>query len=197
MDNQIQIDSLLSNTQGMVTTRQVTQAGLHRSVLTKLVQEGQLYQISRGIYLKPSAWEDEMFLLQLRYGKGVFSHETALFLHELTDRTPHVFSMTFPKGYNAPSLKDENVMIRRVVPENYLLGLVEVSSPAGNSLRSYDVERTLCDIVRGNNTCDIQIVNQAMKRYAASRGKDINKLMSYAEQLRVKPKILNYMEVLL
>jgi predicted transcriptional regulator of viral defense system len=166
-------------------------------VLAKLVQDGQLYQVNRGVYLKPSAWEDEMFLLQHRYGKGIFSHETALFLYELTDRTPHIFTMTFPKGYNAPSLKSENVTIRRVVPENYEHGVTEVTSPAGNPLRVYDVERTLCDIVRGNNTCDIQIVNQAMKRYAASRGKDINKLMACAEQLRVKPKILNYMEVLL
>lgn len=197
MDNQTQLGSLLSNAQGMITAQQVTQAGLHRSTLAKLVQEGQLYQVSRGVYLKPSAWEDEMFLLQHRYGKGIFSHETALFLHELTDRTPHVFTMTFPKGYNAPSLKDENVIIRRAVQDNYVLGLIEVSSPAGNPLRAYDIERTLCDIVRGNNTCDIQIVNQAMKRYAASRGKDINKLVAYAEQLRVKPKILNYMEVLL
>jgi len=197
VDNQTQLGSLLTNAQGMITARQVTRAGLHRSVLAKLVQEGQLYQVGRGVYLKPSAWEDEMFLLQHRYGKGIFSHETALFLHELTDRTPHVFTMTFPKGYNSPSLKEENVIIRRVVQENYLLGVADVSSPAKNPLRAYDVERTLCDIVRGNNACDIQIVNQAMKRYAASRGKDINKLMTYAEQLRVKPKILNYMEVLL
>jgi hypothetical protein len=105
--------------------------------------------------------------------------------------------MTFSKGYNAPSLKSENVTIHRVVPENYALGMMETPSPAGNPLQVYDVERTLCDIVRGNNLCDIQVVNQAMKRYAAAKGKDIHKLMNYAEQLRVKPKILNYMEVLL
>lgn len=44
---------------------------------------------------------------------------------------------------------------------------------------------------------DIQVVNTAMKRYAASKEKDIHKLVKYAEQLRVKPKILHYMEVLL
>ena len=60
----------------------------------------------------------------------------------------------------------------------------------------YNLERTLCDIVRGSGS-DIQIVNGAMKRYAASKEKDIHKLMKYAEQLRVKPKILHYMEVLL
>jgi len=51
--------------------------------------------------------------------------------------------------------------------------------------------------VKGNNGCDIQLVNQAMKIYAASPEKDMSKLMSYAEQLRVKPKTQRYMEVLL
>lgn len=197
MNTENVIEKLIMQANGIITTEQVTSAGLHRSVLAQLVEQGQLYRVSRGVYMKNEAWEDEMYLLQRRYSKGVFSHETALYLHSMTDRTPKTFSMTFPKGYNSPSIKKERVTLYRVVPENYKLGIVEVSSPCGNSLRVYDMERTLCDIVRGNDSCDIQIVNQAMKQYAGSKGKDISKLMAYAEQLRVKPKILNYMEVLL
>ncbi len=69
-------------------------------------------------------------------------------------------------------------------------------APSGNPLRAYDLERTLCDIVRGQGS-DVQIVNAAMKKYAASKEKDIHKLMQYAGQLRVKSKILRYEEVLL
>ena len=79
----------------------------------------------------------------------------------------------------------------------YELGVTTGLSPCGNPIRLYDVERTLCDIVKGNNTCDIQIVNQAMKQYAKMPGKNITKLFDYAAKVRVKPKILNYMEVLL
>lgn len=104
--------------------------------------------------------------------------------------------MTFPKGYNAPSLKQENLIVKRVVPENYSVGIIEIKSPCGNPIRVYDLERTLCDILRGSGS-DIQIVGAAMKRYAASKHKDIHKLMQYAEQFRVKPKVLRYMEVLL
>ena len=104
--------------------------------------------------------------------------------------------MTFPKGYNAASLKNESIIIKRVIPDNYSLGIAEISSPSGNPIRIYDLERTLCDILRGSGS-DSQIVNEAMKRYAASNDKNIHKLMQYAEQLRVKPKILRYMEVLL
>ena len=100
--------------------------------------------------------------------------------------------MTFPKGYNALSLKRENLIVKRVVPENYELGRIEMKSPSGNPIRVYNLERTLCDILRGSGS-DIQIVGEAMKRYAASKDKNIHRLMQYADQLRVKPKVLRYM----
>ena len=102
--------------------------------------------------------------------------------------------MTFPKGYNSPSLKQENIEIKRVVAENYSLGAIKIKSPCGNPIRVYNLERTLCDILRGSGS-DIQIVNIAMKKYA--NFKDISKLMQYADQLHVKPKVLRYMEILL
>jgi predicted transcriptional regulator of viral defense system len=197
MREQNQFQNLLNNADGIVTSKQVTEAGFHRSVLPMLVRDNVLIQVSRGVYMKPTAWEDEMYLLQYRYSKGIFSHETALYLHDMTDRTPARFTMTFPWGYNAASLKQGKVTVKRTVKDYYELGIIELLSPAGNAIKAYDIERTLCDIVRGTGACDIQIVNQAMKRYALSKGKDIQKLTGYAEKLRVKPKILNYMEVLL
>jgi len=197
MPEQRLIEEFLQNAGDVVTSKQITEAGFHRSILSELVEASELVQVARGVYMKPSAWEDEMFLLQYRFSKGIFSHETALYLHGFTDRTPARFAMTFPWGYNTASLKEENVITKRVIKVLYRLGITELTSPAGSIIRTYDVERTLCDIVRGKNTCDIQIVNQAMKHYAESKGKDIQKLTSYAEKLRVKPKILNYMEILL
>ena len=197
MPEQRLVEEFLQNAGDVVTSKQITEAGFHRSILSELVEASELVLVARGVYMKPFAWEDEMYLLQYRFSKGIFSHETALYLHRLTDSTPARFTMTFPWGYNAASLKEENVIAKRVIKELYGFGITELTSPAGSNIRTYDVERTLCDIVRGKNTCDIQIVNQAMKHYAESKGKDIQKLTGYAEMLRVKPKILNYMEILL
>ena len=140
------------------------------------------------------AWEDDFYLFQRKYGRGIYSHDTALYLLRYSDRTPAQYTMTFPKGYNSPSLKQENIEIKRVVAENYSLGVIKIKSPCGNPIRVYNLERTLCDILRGSGS-DIQIVNIAMKKYA--NFKDISKLMQYADQLHVKPKVLRYMEILL
>jgi hypothetical protein len=118
-------------------------------------------------------------------------------MHGLSDRTPHIYTMTFPHGYGAGHLKNSGVTAKFIQPALYDLGVTEMPSPCGNPLRVYNKERTLCDIVKGKNGCDIQIINQAMKAYADSTGKDMSKLIGYAEKLRVRPKILRYMEVLL
>lgn len=181
---------------GMISSKQVREAGIHPHYLQQLVQSGELQQISRGIYMRSDSWEDDFFLFQQRYQRGIFSHDTALYLHGYTDRTPIKYTMTFPTNYHTPSLEEEPLIIHRTIQKNYALGLTEIPSPSGNLLQVYDLERTLCDIVRGSGS-DIQIVNDAMKRYAAAKEKDIHKLMQYADQLRVKPKIMRYMEVLL
>lgn len=191
------ITNMLERQSGIVTTAQVSAADIPRHYLSKMVAENLLRKVDRGIYVSPETWEDEMFLLQYKYSKGIFSHETALYIHGFTDRTPTRFVMTFPYGYHAESIASTNIRMKKVIKGIYELGSVEKQTTFGNKIRLYDLERTLCDIVKGNNSCDIQIVNQAMKRYALSKEKNISRLIQYAEQLRVKPKILAYMEILL
>ncbi len=181
---------------GIITTDQITKAGIHRGLLKRMVEDGELVRVCRGIYACCGHDTDEFLVLQTRYAKGIFSNETALYLHGYSDRVPVQYTMTFPKGYNSAALRQENLIIKRVVPENYDLGCMELYSPYGNQIYVYDLERTLCDIVRGAGA-DIQIVLPAMRRYAVSRKKDIHRLFQYAEQLRVEPKIRRYMEVLL
>ena len=52
--------------------------------------------------------EDEYLAAQYRCKKGIYSHETALYFHDLCDRTPLQFMLTFPNGYNTRILKDTN-----------------------------------------------------------------------------------------
>jgi predicted transcriptional regulator of viral defense system len=197
MNDTEQVLALLNESKGYITAAQVTKAGIQRRALGELVAAKRVYRVARGIYALPEAWEDEMYFLQYRYTKGVFSNETALYLHGLSDRTPGVYTMTFPHGYGAGHLRSSGITAKFVKPEAYDLGITELPSPCGNPLRVYDKERTLCDIVKGQNGCDIQLVNQAMKAYANGGARDMAKLIGCAEKLRVKSKILRYMEVLL
>lgn len=197
MDYTEQIKNMLNQQNGLITTAEICAAGIPRQYLSEMVKANLLRRVERGIYALPEAWEDEMYLLQCKYSKGIYSHETALYLHGFTDRTPIRFVMTFPYGYHVKSIDTTNIRMKKVVKKNYKLGLTKGWSEMNNPIMLYDLERTLCDVVKGNNCCDIQIVNQAMKRYASAKRKNIAKLLHYSELLRVKPKILTYMEILL
>lgn len=197
MSNVNKIKELLEDSSnGIITSAQVNDSGICRDYLKPLVDSGDIYRYSRGIYIKNDAWEDDFYLLQQKYKKGIYSHDTALYLLGYSDRTPIKYTMTFPQGYNCKSLKDEYLIVKHSIEKNYELGVIEIDSPSGNPILIYDLERTLCDILKGSGS-DIQIINKAMKQYAFSKDKNIFKLMQYADQLRVKKKVMNYMEVLL
>lgn len=191
------IKKIMDEHNGVVTSAMLTKVGIPRLYLKQLTESGELQFVSRGIYVSSNAFEDEMYILQCKYSKGIFSHETALYIHGYSDRTPAQYTMTFTYGYHSSSLKTENVIDRYAVADVYNLGITQAKSPCGNDIAIYNIEKTLCDVVKGNNACDIQIVNAAMKKYAQSKEKNLNLLFEYAEQLKVKKKILNYMEVLL
>lgn len=197
MSNVNKIKDLFDDsTNGIITSAQVNDFGICRDYLKPLVDNGDIYRYSRGIYVRSDAWEDDFYLLQQKYSKGIYSHDTALYLLGYSDRTPIKYTMTFPQGYNCKSLKDEYLIVKHCIKDNYNLGLTQINSPCGNPIYIYDLERSLCDMLKGNGN-DIQIINPAMKQYVASKDKNIYKLIKYAEQLHVKNKVVRYLEILL
>ena len=115
MNNMGKVEKIVQSApNGIITAAQLTKAGLHRGYLHDFVESGELYRFGRGLYVQSSAWEDDFYLLQRKYSRGIYSHDTALYLLGYSDRTPARYTMTFPKGYNALSLKQEELIVKRV-----------------------------------------------------------------------------------
>ena len=182
---------------GTVTAAMVVAAGFSRGNIKYLVDKGMIEKSARGIYILPEVWEDEIFNLQNRFKRGIYSHETALFLWDLTDRTPNRYHMTFPINYNLSKPKKENIRCVQCKKTLYDLGIEEVTTPGGNTVRAYSLERTLCDILRVHSQVDIQIVTEAFKHYATKSNKNIPILSEYAKILKVEARLRSYLEVLL
>lgn len=197
MSNSEIIMKMIQKNNGTITSAEVTKSGIHRGSLKYLVDQGVLERSSRGVYVLTGVWDDEFFNLQIRFKKGIFSGETSLFLNDLTDRTPNRFQMTFPAGYNTQTLKNEKIKFLLVKKELYNMGVAEVLTPSGNPVKVYGIERTLCDILRGNSNTDIQVVSDAFKRYVKSDKRNIPLLSEYAKKLRVSKKLQAYLEVLI
>ena len=194
MNDFAKIIEMASQNNGMVTASSVSKAGLQRRALAECVEAGKLSKGARGVYFLPDQFEDEFAIWQHTYPQGIFSGSTALYLLKKTDRIPYSFCMTFPKGYNVSAAKQKGIKCKTVVAERYDLGAQDILSPYGNAVRCYNIERTLCDIVREG---DFQSTNQAFKEYTRSDSKDIALLMHYAKVLHVENRVRNYMEILL
>jgi predicted transcriptional regulator of viral defense system len=162
-----------------------------------LVREGYLEKIASGTYLSKDGFKDNMFILQVRKKCCIFSHETALYLHDLTDRDPFELSVTVPKGYNATQLKKEGIKVYIVAKELYKFGIEEAHTDFGRMIKVYNKERTICDMIRNRNNVDKYILNDAMKRYFRSKEKNIHLLMEYAELLKVQKIIKKEYSILL
>ena len=77
------------------------------------------------------------------------------------------------------------------------MGVTNVQTIFGNPVRAYDMERTICDILRNKDSMDIQVFQYAMKEYMASRRKDLRSLMAYAKTFKIESEMRTYTEVML
>ena len=192
-----QIMQIAQENNGTVTSAMVTKSGLSRGIIRYLCDRGKLEQSGRGVYILPEILGDEIYTLQIRYKRGIFSHDTALFLWGLTDRTPNQYCMTFPASYNVSSARANNIRTSQSVDSLFELGLTEIKTPAQNTVRVYNRERTLCDILRKVNNADIQLITQAFKEYVRSPDRNISLLSEYSEIFKVSDKVRPYLEILL
>lgn len=197
MNNEEKIIKKMQKNHGMITTNDVEQIGIARKTLTRMVEKGLIERESQGLYVLPNSWGDEYYSLIFSSKNAVFSHATALFLHGLSERVPLIYEITVINGYNASLKTRENIELYFVAKDIFELGKVEIESPQGKIVPVYDIERTLCDILKSKQKQDIEIIKYAFKTYVKSPKKDIYKLTEYAKKLKVEEEVNTYLEVLL
>lgn len=192
-----QLLELIFRQDGILLTRDVEEAGIPRHYLTLLAREGLIERASHGIYLMPETFEDDLYMLQARSPQLIFSHETALHLHDLTDQDPLAYSVTVPLGYHNRLLTENGLHVYTVKKEWHTLGVTETATVYGRPIRLYNAERTLCDLFRQRKKVDADLLKDGMKRYLARKDKNIPQLLRYAEQFRVSSPVRTHVEILL
>lgn len=191
------LNKILESNEGQLTFSEVSAAGIPKDAFYRYVKEGGLTKHGRGLYLSEDALPDEFVLLQARFPKVIFSHDTALFLHEMSEREPIPLSVSVDSGYNSSALRDQEVHIHYVKPEWYGLGICDVKTPDGNIVRAYDKERTICDLIRKKDSVDVTEFNYALKTYAGSKDKNLARLSECARAMNMESRVWDAMGVLL
>ena len=188
---------LIESNGGIVSAGELLNAGLNRAKLYELLAKGILIKESHGNYLLAEDEPDEYLIIQKRSDKLIFSHGTALFLHGMSDRVPHVLDITVPQGDNVSRIKKtyQHTRFHYCEKELWDLGIMSVTTPMGYSVRAYDPERCICDMIKDKEHVDKQIFIQAMQEYFKSKCNP-RKVLKYAKEFNIEAKVRNYMEVL-
>ncbi|MDR1539759.1 MAG: abortive phage infection protein [Clostridiales bacterium] len=188
---------LLQSNNGFLKTSDATQIGVSRAYLGEFVRKQGLERVAQGLYMSQDAWDDGMYVLQVRYPKAIFSHETALYLLNLAEREPLKYTLTLKTGANTAGLAKQGVKAYKVKDELFSEGITQASSPSGHTLRVYNAERTICDLFRSRRNIEIQDLQAAVREYIRMKEKNLPLLMRYAKAFSVERIVRQYMEVLL
>lgn len=181
---------------GIITSAQCKKMGISSIYLTRLVSENVLYRASRGVYSLSQHDEDPWFILQSRNPSCIFSYVSSLYLLNATDIIPDNLEVTVYAGYNASHFA-VNTIVHYVSKEFLQLGVISAKTRLGNSVRCYNMERTICDFISNRNKVDSELFSTTLQRYANSKQKSIRILMQYADQMGIKQRVQQIMEVLL
>ena len=120
-----------------------------------------------------------------------------LYFHKLTDREPLKYTITVRTGYNPSRLQEDRFQVYTVKKELHEIGITTMKTSFGHAVPVYDMERTICDLLRSRNNIEIQVFQDALKQYAIRKDKNLRVLMKYAALFHVENILRPYLEVLL
>lgn len=183
------IKQIMNTNNGMLSTRMIEPLNISRQYLSIMENNNDIEKVSRGIYLSPSAFEDSYFSFQQKYKKAIFSHMNALYFYGMTEEFPYNYTVTVPQSYHVDTV-NEKCNVFYVSADIYELGIVEIETPSGNKVRTYDKERCICDIIRSKGRMDLEQVKKTIKQYMQCKDKDMVKLSEYSKKMGINKKVM-------
>jgi len=193
----IRLKAALHENGGFFTVAQGKKAGLSHTSILRAAKAGIIERVAHGVYGAADEFDDILYANQLRRPKAIYSHGTALYLHDLTDRDPISLSVTVPTGYNTKQLTSEGLTVFSIKKDLYEIGITKMLTKYEHTVVSYNAERTIVDCVRSRSRMDAEVVTEAVKRYVRRTERNINSLMKMAAVFSVERILRRYLEVLL
>ena len=178
---------------GYITTKEFENVGISKTLIPELIKQEIIRKVAYGIYIDNNLIEDEFYILQKRFSNIVFSHNTACYLLNLSDRSPYKIEITTINHNNI----SEDLDIHYVSKEKFNIGIAEIESPYSNPIKIYNSERCICDILKNPESVDLEVYNKIINNYFKRKDKNLSLLEEYSKIFNVHEKFLNIMEVLI
>jgi predicted transcriptional regulator of viral defense system len=169
------------NLEGTVySSRELVKILGHRTAIQRLVESDELMPIGRGFYSTPALDPAvaQVHIVARFYPKAVVSGVSALIIHRLSDEKLDKVTVDIPKE---TTLANGLLDVRRVA-KSRLTGITRLEY-SGESIRVYDVERSLCDAYRIDRGA---LFFKALKRYMREYRPNPERIAKYDKALGTK-----------
>ena len=106
MNSQELIEAILLEKDGVITTADAMNHQISKPVFLEYVKRMGLRKMAHGIYSSDDAWPDIFRQIQMQYPSVIFSHESSLYLHGMSEREPDPIAITVKRGYHSSSMEE-------------------------------------------------------------------------------------------
>ena len=187
---------IINSNGSIITSKDANKKGISRTILSKMVKDKAIERIDYGIYATNKFIYDELFIFQMKHPNTVFSFNTALYLLNKTERTPEKIDITTTRNNSLGYCKNI-ANIHRVNNELINIGKIKILTNTGKEVYSYNIEKTLVDIISNRNSMEIELANKIIRKCIKDKDFNVNNMFQYAKKLKVYDNVRNYMEAII
>ena len=162
--------------------------------MLKKSRQGELVQVRRGVYATANQLADVMIDINAIAPGGVICRWTAWSIYSLTTTVPQAFHIAVKRGRKIVAPLFPSVEFHSVSDHIFDLGITTMKV-SGYTIRIYDMERCVCDAIKYRHKIGTDICAEVLSNYLSLPTRNIDKLMTYARQLRVANLLQNYLDV--
>lgn len=191
-NNLDKINCIINLNNGYLTAKILHENGYYKNYLYILTKQKILKKVDAGIFRKANIAADKYYEISLANPKIVFSHLSALNLLHFWPNSTNIFLTVNNKYHNKKLNKYQPFYVDKKILD---LGLIYVPTKYGNLVKTYDLERTICDIIRKSYEFDNELVLKILRKYLTYSKKDLDKLMQYATIMHIDKKLTEYLAI--
>ena len=198
MESNYQQILTLASAQGLIRPRDLIAQGLPRVALTRLVRQGLLTRVARGLYTRPDRTVSEHGTLAevaRKHPQAIVCLLSALRVHNLTAQSPFEVWLAIPNKARAPKLEYPPLRIMRFSGAALTEG-IEDHQVDGVTVRVTNVARTVADCFKFRNKIGLDVAMEALQEAWANKRISMDELWRYATLCRVANVMRPYMESL-
>ncbi len=188
----------LTKQKGLIRSRDLADRNLPRIALTRLVRQGLLIRISRGLYSLPDRQISGLGGLAevgQKHPQSIVCLLSALRVHELTTQAPFEIWIAIPNKARAPKMDYPPLRIVRFSGAALTEG-IEQHTIDGVDIRVTDVARTVVDCFKFRNKIGLDVALEALREAWRDKRASMDDLWRYAKLYRVDKVMRPYMESL-